>query len=191
MAPLRLTARKKVKTKSVQPRTLCFPLDPEDSIPMWVELVREKCKRLGERGYVDMRKPEFQALMLLGNLPPTQAWNHFRERFPLRNKLGVWNPAFYFEDRWTLTLDVLQAILCIESSFVEGNYVFNRPQDLEAPVASIGSTAGTLVDPRVLEIGDASSHASAPNLVINLESDEESGGSSTRSTLASHKRRRC
>ena len=58
-----------------------------------------------------MKKPEFQALLVVDNLPNTIIWQRFQAKYQLESRPGVWSGKYYVEDKWALTLEALRALL--------------------------------------------------------------------------------
>ena len=109
-----ITIRTRTKSDLAQirdPSVLRLHLPSADSCNQWVDRVQARVKELTEAKITCMKKPEFQALLLVNNLPNTIIWQRFQAKYKLESRPGVWNEKYYEDDKWMLTLESFRALL--------------------------------------------------------------------------------
>ncbi len=109
-----ITIRTRTKSDLAQirdPSVLRLRLPPTESVSQWIDRVQARVQELTATGTTCMRKPEFQALLLMGNLPRTILWSRFQMLYRLESRPGTWNRRFYADDKWVLTLEALRCLM--------------------------------------------------------------------------------
>ena len=180
MVKIIITPRKQDLVRISDPSILHHPLKPIDSTDAWVEEIKARVTELKEQKCKAMDKPEYQALLLMNSLPKTALWRRFKAKYPVQNKWGAWNPGYYKDGKWVLTLDFLQGLLHIYLSHLVSDYIYGRtPAKRPAPVET------ELVEwVESSQADDITPHPAS----LSLARSCESSSSSMRSTLTSKKR---
>ena len=88
---------------------LKFELDPQQNIDEWAEATKDWADILVMAGYDFMKDEEHRAFMLLINLPNDPFWLDIYHCYPLCLEDGRWNPKYYYNGKWRLTLEALRA----------------------------------------------------------------------------------
>ena len=91
-----------------------FELDSRQTIDEWAESIKDWADILVMAGYNFIKEEEHRAFMLLVNLPINPLWADVHQRYPLCLEDGSWNPRYYYNGKWRLTLEALRDRLAFD-----------------------------------------------------------------------------
>ena len=111
MVELRHTQLKQDLAQLKEPSIMYHRLPDSATTTGWIQEIKARVEELKSLGFTCMGKQEYQTLLLQNSLPKTSTWREFRENYPIQDRWGRWTTGFYRDDKWILTLDVMQELL--------------------------------------------------------------------------------
>ena len=114
----------------------------------WAESIKDWADLLVMDVYDFMKDEEHRAFMLLLNLPNDPFWLNIYHRYPLCLEDGQWNPKYYYNGKWRMTLEALRDRMAVDlNQFMETpqttqtQTLSNSPPPLLVPSGEVGNPA--------------------------------------------------